>query len=64
MDMFDPAHPGEIIREDYLKPLGLTVTAAAEGLGVTRKALRPAEWPRRRVARHGDTAGKGRLEHR
>ena len=27
------------IREDYLKPLGLTVTAAAEGLGVTRKAL-------------------------
>lgn len=39
MDMFNPAHPGEIIREDCLKPLGLTVTAAAEGLGVTRKAL-------------------------
>ncbi len=37
--MFNPAHPGEIIREDCLKPLGLTVTAAAAGLGVTRKAL-------------------------
>ncbi len=39
MDMFDPPHPGEIIREDYVKPLGLTVTAAAAGLGVTRKTL-------------------------
>ena len=39
MDMHNPAHPGEIIREDCLKPLGLTVTAAAEGLGVSRKAL-------------------------
>jgi antitoxin HigA-1 len=33
------AHPGEIVREECLKPLGLTVTAAAEALGVTRKAL-------------------------
>lgn len=39
MEMFDPAHPGEIIREDCIKPLGLTVTAAADALGVTRKAL-------------------------
>ena len=39
MDMHNPAHPGEVIREACLKPLGLTVTAAAEGLGVTRKAL-------------------------
>ena len=37
--MHDPAHPGEVIRESCLKPLGLTVGAAAEGLGVTRKAL-------------------------
>ena len=34
-----PTHPGEIIREDILKPLGLTVTDAAEKLGVTRKTL-------------------------
>ena len=39
MDMHDPAHPGEVIREACLKPLDLTVTAAAEALGVTRKAL-------------------------
>jgi addiction module HigA family antidote len=37
--MHNPAHPGEIVREECLKPLGLTVTAAAEALGVTRKAL-------------------------
>ena len=39
MRMHNPRHPGEVIREACLKPLGLTVTAAAEGLGVTRKAL-------------------------
>jgi len=39
MEMFDPPHPGGIIREECLKTLGLTVTDAAEGLGVTRKAL-------------------------
>lgn len=39
MDMYNPAHPGEVIRKACLKPLGLTVTAAAEALGVTRKAL-------------------------
>jgi addiction module HigA family antidote len=37
--MHDPPHPGEIIREMCLDPLGLSVTAAAKGLGVTRKAL-------------------------
>lgn len=39
MTMHNPPHPGEILRELYLKPLALTITAAAEGLGVTRKAL-------------------------
>jgi addiction module HigA family antidote len=39
MEMHDPGHPGEIVREECLKPLGLTVTAAAKALGVTRKAL-------------------------
>ena len=37
--MFNPAHPGEIIREECIKPLRLTVKAAAEALGVTRAAL-------------------------
>jgi antitoxin HigA-1 len=39
MEMHNPAHPGEIVREECLKPLGLSVTAAAEALGLTRKAL-------------------------
>ena len=37
--MYKPAHPGEVLREMYLEPLGLTVTNAAESLGITRKAL-------------------------
>ncbi len=39
MDMYDPPHPGEIVREDCLKALSLSVTEAAKGLGVTRKTL-------------------------
>jgi addiction module HigA family antidote len=39
MEMYDPTYPGEIVREECLKPLGLIVTAAAEALGVTRTAL-------------------------
>jgi hypothetical protein len=37
--MFDPQHPGEIIREDCLVALDLSVTEATKGLGVTRKTL-------------------------
>ncbi len=37
--MFDPPHPGEIIKELCLDPLGLSVTEAAEALGVSRKTL-------------------------
>ena len=39
MAMFNPAHPGEILRELYLDELGLSITEAAKGLGVSRKAL-------------------------
>ncbi|WP_241836932.1 HigA family addiction module antitoxin [Salinivibrio kushneri] len=37
--MHNPPHPGEVIRELCLDPLGLAVTAAAEALGVSRKTL-------------------------
>jgi addiction module HigA family antidote len=37
--MYNPPHPGEIVREDCLKALDLSVTEAAKGLGVTRKTL-------------------------
>jgi len=39
MAMLRPPHPGEIIRHEVLEPLGVTVTAAAKALGVTRPAL-------------------------
>jgi addiction module HigA family antidote len=39
MQMYNPPHPGEIIKELCLEPLGLTVTRAAAALGVSRKTL-------------------------
>ena len=39
MQMHNPPHPGEVIRELCLEPLELSVTAAAEALGVSRKTL-------------------------
>ncbi|MCY3669905.1 MAG: HigA family addiction module antitoxin, partial [Alphaproteobacteria bacterium] len=37
--MNDPVHPGAIVREDCLKPLGLSVTEGAKRLGVGRQTL-------------------------
>jgi len=39
MPMKNPPHPGEVIREEVLRPLGLSVTKAAEILGVRRATL-------------------------
>jgi addiction module HigA family antidote len=39
MPMFNPPHPGEFIRTEILEPLGLSVTAAAKVLRVSRPAL-------------------------
>ena len=39
MLMHDPPHPGEVLKELCLGPLGLTVTDAAKALGVSRKTL-------------------------
>ncbi|GAA4808814.1 hypothetical protein GCM10011365_16920 [Marinicella pacifica] len=37
--MFNPAHPGEILKSTYLEPLNLSVSKAAEMLGISRKHL-------------------------
>jgi antitoxin HigA-1 len=37
--MFNPPHPGLTLRDDVLPALGLSVTAAADQLGVSRVAL-------------------------
>ena len=39
LQMHNPPHPGEILWELCFEPLGLSVTAAAEALGVSRKTL-------------------------
>jgi addiction module HigA family antidote len=39
LKMHNPPHPGEILRELCLEPLGLSVTEAARALGVSRKTL-------------------------
>ncbi len=39
MRMKNPPHPGRIVRQECIEPLGLTITEAAERLGVTRQTL-------------------------
>ena len=39
MLMHNPPHPGEVLRKLCLEPLGLSVTRAANALGVSRKTL-------------------------
>ena len=39
MRMKNPPHPGRIVRQECILPLGLSVTAAARALGVERQTL-------------------------
>ena len=39
MQMYNPPHPGEILKELCLEPLDLSVTRAAQALGISRKTL-------------------------
>ncbi|MGB5308278.1 MAG: hypothetical protein WBN45_05205 [Arenicellales bacterium] len=39
MSMYNPAHPGEILKELVIESLELTITDAAEHLNVSRKTL-------------------------
>ena len=34
-----PTHPGEVLLEDVIRPLGITITEAAQKLSVSRKTL-------------------------
>jgi len=51
-----PVHPGEVLREDYLAPLGLSVNALSVALGVP--ATRIHEIVRERRAVTTDTAAR------
>ncbi|MBI4480393.1 MAG: HigA family addiction module antidote protein [Acidobacteria bacterium] len=39
MRMKNPPHPGQIVRQECIEPLGLTVTRAARSLRITRQTL-------------------------
>ena len=39
MSMYNPPHPGSLLREDVLPELGMSVTDAADRLGVARPTL-------------------------
>ncbi|MFT4570735.1 MAG: addiction module HigA family antidote [Hyphomicrobiaceae bacterium] len=45
-----PTHPGEMLREDFLPDFGLTVTAAAQALGVSRQSVNELLRGRRAVS--------------
>jgi hypothetical protein len=59
MAMKDPPHPGLSVRHDCLEPLGLSVSAAAEELGVSRKQLSGIVNGRAGIAGDGDPARQG-----
>ena len=39
MKMYNPPHPGEIIKGLWLDPMGASITDAAHAMGVSRKTL-------------------------
>lgn len=39
MNMHNPPHPGEILQGLWLEPMSVTVTTAAEALGISRQSL-------------------------
>ena len=50
MRLHSPPHPGRIVRQECLEPLGLSVTDAAKALGVSRVALSELANERRSVS--------------
>ncbi len=49
-----PVHPGEILREEYMSPMGLSANALARALGVTPARINEIARGRRGIS--GDTA--------
>ncbi|MEO8660659.1 MAG: HigA family addiction module antitoxin [Bryobacteraceae bacterium] len=39
MPMKNPPHPGSVVMQECIEPMGLTITVAAQALGVTRNTL-------------------------
>jgi len=59
-ERLDPVHPGDVLREDFMKPLGLSAYAVAKAIGATPIAI--SEIIRRKRAVSAEMALKlGRL---
>jgi addiction module HigA family antidote len=39
VETFGPVHPGEILREEFIEPLGLTAGRVAKGCGIARTRI-------------------------
>jgi antitoxin HigA-1 len=39
MKLYNPPHPGEIIKGLWLEPMDISITEAAEAMGISRKTL-------------------------
>ena len=64
MPMKNPPHPGRIVRQDCIEALELTVTKAAELLGVTRQALNNLVNEKAGIsAENGHPSGKDWMVH-
>src|SRR3954466_1483857 len=59
MPMKNPPHPGQSVRYDCIEPLGLTITEAAEALGVTRQTLNNLVNGKRGIGGYGDPPRQG-----
>jgi addiction module HigA family antidote len=69
MTMKNPPHPGRIVRQECLEPLGLSVTDGAKVLGVSRNALSEIVNERRGISpemaiRLDKAFGGGAIEYR
>ena len=63
MPMKNPPHPGRSIRTACLEPLGLSVTEAAEVLGVTRQTLNNVIHGKSGISPQGDPSLQGIWQH-
>jgi antitoxin HigA-1 len=61
--LMPPVHPGEVLREDFMKPLGLTVNRLALELHVPATRIGEIVHERRRITAETDAASGTILQH-
>ena len=59
MTRLEPVHPGEILRHDFMEPLGLSATALAGAIGVTPARIGEIVHGRRRSRRRRLCGSRG-----